>query len=107
MIQFLHAMDAADGGVDATELIMIVEDWQESVYEMECNIANGVEGSYSSQVLRYVYHNNEGLEGKIYLYNEQKSSLKRCLGERDEDLCYGVARGMSNNVSYTSSNSSS
>ena len=66
--EFLHAMDAADGGVDATELIMIVEDWQESVYEMECNIANGVEGSYSSQVLRYVYHNNEGLEGKNLLY---------------------------------------
>ncbi|HGF7875766.1 TPA: hypothetical protein QFR94_001396 [Enterococcus faecium] len=84
--EFLHAMDAADGGVDATELIMIVEDWQESVYEMECNIANGVEGSYSSQVLRYVYHNNEGLEGKIYLYNEQKEFVEKMPWERDEDL---------------------
>ncbi|WP_270286256.1 hypothetical protein [Enterococcus lactis] len=84
--EFLHAMEAVDGSVGATELIMIVEDWQESVYEMECNIANGVEGSYSSQVLRYVYHNNEGLEGKIYLYNEQKEFVEKMTWERDEDL---------------------
>ncbi|WP_375379636.1 hypothetical protein [Enterococcus faecium] len=84
--EFLHAVDAVDGGVGATELIMIVEEWQESVYEMECNIANGVEGSYSSQILRYVYHNNEGLEGKIHLYKQNNEFVEKMPWERDEDL---------------------
>ncbi len=45
-------MDAADGGVDATELIMIVEIGKK-VCTRWLNIANGVEGSYLSQALRY------------------------------------------------------
>ncbi|OTN93688.1 hypothetical protein [Enterococcus faecium] len=84
--EFLHAMEAVDGSVGATELISIVGEWQESVYKMECNIANGVEGSYSSQVLRYVYHNNEGLEGKIHLYKENNEFVEKMPWERDEDL---------------------
>lgn len=84
--EFLHAMEAVDGSVGATELISIVGEWQESVYKMECNIANGVEGSYSSQVLRYVYHNNEGLEGKIHLYKQNNEFVEKMPWERDEDL---------------------
>ncbi|MCS5464599.1 hypothetical protein NWO25_07255 [Enterococcus lactis] len=40
-----------------------------------------VKESYPSHTLRYVYHNKEELAGKIYLYNEKKGSLKRCLGK--------------------------
>ncbi|WP_165004169.1 MULTISPECIES: hypothetical protein [unclassified Enterococcus] len=83
---FFHALEVKQESFGATELIEIVEGWEEGIALKEKEIADGTEGSYSSQALQEVYPHHKKLTGRICLFDEKNNISNELPWERNEKL---------------------